>query len=128
MCSPVRLRDPTCAVLTCFAEVRTEILQLAKEAADIKSITITIPAQYHGNIIGQNGTTLNAVIGEDRLVNVSFGNKTKSAETGEDTVVIRGPSEEVARVKAQIERIAEEARDTAIINAYVSVHSRAESD
>lgn len=128
MCSPVRLRDPFCAVLTCVAEVRTEILQLAKEAADIKSITITIPAQYHGNIIGQNGTTLNAVIGEDRLVNVSFGNKTKSAETGEDTVLIRGPSEEVARVKAEIERIAEEARDTAIINAYVSPHSRAESD
>ena len=40
-------------------------------------------------------------------------------------MVIRGPSEEVARVKAEIERIAEDARTTAIVNSYVSHDSAA---
>ena len=112
-------------ILTNFDEnasdVRTEILQLAKEAADIKSVTISIPAQLHSTIIGRGGTTLNAIIGEEKLVNVAFGaGKNSSMDVGENSVVIRGPSEEVARVKAEIERIAEEARTTAIVNSHVS--------
>lgn len=103
---------------------------MAKEAADIKTVTLTIPQNLHRAIIGQGGTTLNAIIGEDRLVNVSFGSKPRSAgesksngkesNEGADLVVIRGPSEEVARVEAEIERIAEDAKNSEIINSHVS--------
>lgn len=100
---------------------------MAKEAADIKSITITIPSSLHRNIIGQSGTTLNAVIGEEKLVNVSFGSSGKKGDAAakpsanEDEVVIRGPSEEVARVRKEIERIAEDAKNEEIVNSHVSL-------
>ncbi|KAK4705915.1 hypothetical protein P7C70_g280, partial [Phenoliferia sp. Uapishka_3] len=109
-----------------LTEVKAEIEQMAKEAADITTSTLTIPQALHRNIIGQGGTTLNAVIGEERLVNVSFGSKAPvngEAKTNgagaEDVVTIRGPSDEVARVKREISRIAEEAKNSEIINSHV---------
>lgn len=103
---------------------------MAKEAADITTSTLTIPQALHRNIIGQGGTTLNAVIGEEKLVNVSFGSKAPvsgepktngAAAVSEDLVTIRGPSEEVARVKREISRIADEAKNSEIINSHVRV-------
>ncbi|KAM0748974.1 hypothetical protein T439DRAFT_58756 [Meredithblackwellia eburnea MCA 4105] len=103
-----------------LGEVRTEIEQMAKEAADITTATLTIPSNLHRNIIGQGGTTLNAVIGEERLVNVSFGSKANGKDSAnDDSVIIRGPSEEVARVKAEISRIAEEAKNSEIVNSHL---------
>jgi hypothetical protein len=107
-----------------LAEVSAEIQQMAKEAADITIVTLTIPQALHRAIIGQGGTTLNAVIGEERLVNVSFGSKPtksngKDSSEGSDAVVIRGPSEEVVRVQTEIERIAEDAKNSEIVNSHV---------
>lgn len=100
---------------------------MAKEAADITTVNLTIPAQLHRNIIGQGGTTLNAVIGEEKLVNVSFGSKPRGSDSkannstgnSEDSVVIRGPSEEVARVRKAIEEIAEAAKNEEIVNSHI---------
>lgn len=111
-------------------EVREEILKLAKEAADISSTTLNIPAKLHRFIIGPNGTTLNAIIGtgDERIVNVRFGSSSTGAAAGskdaknadEDEVVVRGPSDEVKKTVREIERIAEEAKNDEIVNSYVS--------
>ncbi|GAA5925903.1 hypothetical protein JCM1841_004035 [Sporobolomyces salmonicolor] len=95
-------------------DVRTSLLALASDFADLTTSTLTIPSSLHGAIIGQGGTTLNAVIGEDKLVHVQFGS------TGaEDEVSVRGPKDEVERVKGEIERIAEAARNEEIVNSHL---------
>lgn len=116
--------------------MKAELLQAAKEAADIKTVTLNIASKLHRYIIGQGGTTLNAVIGEEKAVSVRLGpqaNRTGESDVqtsaakgdvGEDQIVIRGPSEEVARVEKEILRIAEEAKDTEKINSYVGAFSR----
>ena len=112
-----------------LGEVKEEILKLAKEAADITSTTLKIPAKLHRFIIGPGGTTLNALIGtgDERIVNVRFGStgagKDSKGATGgdEDEVVIRGPSDEVKKTAKEIERIAEEAKNDEIVNSYVSL-------
>lgn len=102
-------------------ELRAEIQSIATEGADITSLTITIPHQFHKQIIGTNGKTLNAIIGEDRLVNVTFGSssKSKGTQAEEDSVVIRGTPKEIERVQKEMERIVVEAKDTEITNSYV---------
>lgn len=41
-------------------EVETELLKLAKDAADVKTEYVPVERKWHESIIGQNGTTLNA--------------------------------------------------------------------
>jgi predicted PilT family ATPase len=103
------------------------INDLAKDAADIKSETLDVEKKWHRHIIGTGGTILNALIGEDGLVNVKVGsqsnknnnNNTKSASTTEeDIVVVRGPSSEVDRVVAQIKQIVEDAKNDDIVNGH----------
>ncbi|KAL7418419.1 hypothetical protein Q5752_006877 [Cryptotrichosporon argae] len=84
---------------------------LASDAADIKTETLDVDKKWHRFIIGQGGTVLNALIGEDQLVNVKVG------ANGND-VVVRGPSGEVDRVVAQIYQIVEDAKNDDIINGY----------
>lgn len=43
-----------------LGEVAKEILKLAKDAADVKSETITVEKRWHDAVVGQSGTTLNA--------------------------------------------------------------------
>ncbi|SPO26104.1 related to SCP160 - involved in control of mitotic chromsome transmission [Ustilago trichophora] len=86
-------------------------------------------AQLHRAILGPNGTTLNAVIGEDRLVAVKLGSsKAGSADKAgstlsEDSILIRGPSNEVERVVKELKRIAVEAEQDSIINGHVAEFS-----
>jgi hypothetical protein len=41
-------------------EVSKEILKLAKDAADVKSEAVTVDKRWHGAVVGNGGTTLNA--------------------------------------------------------------------
>ena len=41
-------------------EVEKELLKWAKDAADVKSQTISVEKKWHNAIIGRGGTTLNA--------------------------------------------------------------------
>ncbi|BGP49126.1 hypothetical protein JCM10450v2_005006 [Rhodotorula kratochvilovae] len=95
--------------------VKEAIGALAGEYADLTSETLVIPTALHPAVQGQGGTTLNAVIGEDKLVHVAFG----AGAGREDEVVVRGPKDEVARVKGELERIAEEAKNEEIVNSHV---------
>jgi exopolyphosphatase/pppGpp-phosphohydrolase len=41
-------------------EVSKELLKLAKDAADVKSETISVDKRWHDAVVGKGGTTLNA--------------------------------------------------------------------
>jgi hypothetical protein len=81
--------------------------------------TLEIDKKWHRFIIGQNGTVLNALIGEDQLVNVKVGSKDKKSNGEDDnSVVIRGQPSEVDRVVSQINSIVEDAKNDDIVNGY----------
>jgi hypothetical protein len=97
-------------------QVKTALEALAGEFADLTTATVEIPTTLHGAVIGQGGTTLNAVIGEDKLVHVQFGDS--------DEVTVRGPKDEVERVCRELERITLDARNEEIVNSHVSPMTR----
>ncbi|WWD19650.1 hypothetical protein CI109_104112 [Kwoniella shandongensis] len=104
-----------------LAAASDAISKLAKEAADIKTEVLDVEKKWHRYIIGQAGTVLNALIGEDQLVNVKVGSSGKGAASNgsdEDTVTVRGPSGEVERVINQIKQIVEDAKNDDIVNGY----------
>ena len=41
-------------------DVEKELLKMARDAADVKSQTITVEKKWHDAIVGKSGTTLNA--------------------------------------------------------------------
>lgn len=98
------------------AAAAAALQELAKGAADVKTENLEVDKKWHRAIIGQGGTVLNALIGEDQLVNVRVGAKAKG--DAEDVVVVRGPSSEVDRVVEQIKQIVEDAKNDDIINGY----------
>ena len=97
-------------------QVKAALEALAGEFADLTTATVEIPTTLHGAVIGQGGTTLNAVIGEDKLVHVQFGDS--------DEVTVRGPKDEVERVCKELERITLDARNEEIVNSHVSRMAR----
>ena len=101
-----------------LASASAALNDLAKDAADIKTETLDVDKKWHRFVIGQGGTVLNALIGEDGLVNVKVGAKAGDASTGEDQIVVRGPTSEVDRVVKQIQSIVEDAKNDDIINGY----------
>ncbi|GAA6024660.1 hypothetical protein JCM11491_003456 [Sporobolomyces phaffii] len=93
---------------------KTAIAALTAECADLVSVTVSIPTALHGTVIGTGGTTLNAVLGEDRSADVQFGHADDP-----DRVVVRGPKDEAERVARELERIADEAAKEEIVNSHV---------
>lgn len=43
-------------------DVAKELLKLARDAADVKSQTVTVEKKWHEAVVGKNGTTLNACV------------------------------------------------------------------
>lgn len=101
-----------------LALVESELLALAKDAADITTRELNVDPKWHRAIIGTGGSVLNALIGEDKLVAVKVGNG--KDDTSSDVIVIRGPSGEVTRVEKEILRIVEDAENDRIINGHVA--------
>ncbi|KAK4684762.1 hypothetical protein P7C73_g5402, partial [Tremellales sp. Uapishka_1] len=103
------------------------IIELAQGAADIKTETMDVDKKWHRFIIGTGGTVLNALIGQDNMVNVKVGSgsgKSQFQANGNakdaDTVVVRGPSDEVDRVVAQIKQIVTDAENDDIVNGHTA--------
>ncbi|PSR98936.1 hypothetical protein PHLCEN_2v4256 [Hermanssonia centrifuga] len=95
-------------------EVEKELLKMAKDAADVKSETITVEKKWHEAVIGKNGTTLNAIIGEDKTLSVKLG-----AEAGDENIIIvRGISADVDRAVKEIKKIVEDAQNDEIVSSY----------
>jgi rRNA processing protein Krr1/Pno1 len=96
---------------------------LASTIPDIEEQTLHIPRKYHKIIVGPNGTTLNALIGDqnDRAtrVNVYVGGKSRDPEKQEDIVIVRGPSKDMQRVVKNINDHVSEAKHTEFITSHV---------
>ncbi|CEH18177.1 Vigilin [Ceraceosorus bombacis] len=106
--------------------VEQELSKAAGLAADLKSEVITVPQKHHRSLVGPNGTTLNAIIGEERLVTVKLGqalSATGGLTPSEDSITVRGPTSEVARVVAELKRVAKDAVEDAIVNGHVEEFS-----
>ncbi|KAG7098781.1 hypothetical protein E1B28_000688 [Marasmius oreades] len=98
-------------------EVAAELLKMAKDAADVKSETLQVEKRWHEAIIGNGGTTLNAIIGEDKALSVKFGINASDSAT-EDTILVRGASADVSRAVKEILKIVENAGNDEIINSF----------
>jgi KH domain len=105
-------------------EVEGELRKLAKDAADVKSETLIVDKKWHDAIIGQGGTTLNAIIGEDKALAIKLGHDAKKLVNGDENdiniIVIRGASADVDLASKEILRIVEEAKNNEIDNSHVS--------
>lgn len=103
-------------------DVQAAIASAAAAAADLRTVHFSVPRKFHSAIRGTDGTVLNAIIGEDRML-VSMGGripvKTVSEPLTEDSIVVRGPGEAVARVVAQIQQVAKDAEQDSIENGFV---------
>lgn len=113
--------DPTSSL-----EAAKEYMQThASTTSDIDEHTLNIPRKYHKIIVGPNGTTLNALIGDqsDRLsgtrVHVWVGGKSRDPDKQDDVVVVRGPTQEVLRVIKNIQEHVAEAKHTEFITSHV---------
>jgi predicted PilT family ATPase len=98
-------------------EVEKELLKWAKDAADVKSQTISVEKKWHGAVIGKGGTTLNAIIGEEKALSIKVGAEAADQST-EDIIVVRGASAEVDRAVKEILKIVEDAKDDLILSSY----------
>ncbi|KAJ7497521.1 hypothetical protein FB451DRAFT_1211765 [Mycena latifolia] len=98
-------------------DVAKEILKLAKDAADVKSETIAVEKRWHDAVVGKGGTTLNAIIGEDKTLSIKVGAEA-SDPSGEDVIVLRGASGDVDRAVKEILKIVEDAKNDEIVNSY----------
>ncbi|KII92894.1 hypothetical protein PLICRDRAFT_172925 [Plicaturopsis crispa FD-325 SS-3] len=97
-------------------DVSKELLKLAKDAADVKSETLTVEKKWHEAVVGSNRTTLNAVIGEDKSLSIKIG--AEAGESTEDIITIRGPRTDVDRAAKEILQIVEHAKKDEIDNSY----------
>ncbi|KAH9176394.1 hypothetical protein EDB89DRAFT_1941161 [Lactarius sanguifluus] len=98
-------------------EVEKELLKWAKDAADVKSQTISVEKKWHSAVIGKGGTTLNAIIGEEKALSIKVGTEAGDQFT-EDIIVVRGASAEVDRAVKEILKIVEDAKDDLILSSY----------
>lgn len=102
-------------------------MKLATDAADVKAVTIEVDSKWHPAVLGRNGTTLNAIIGEDKVLSVKVGQQAKvgpgAAPLGKDDIVIRGPTAEVDRAVKEINKIVEDAKNDEIDNGFVRLPS-----
>ncbi|TFK73937.1 SCP160 protein [Pluteus cervinus] len=97
--------------------IEKELQKMAKDAADVKSQTIVVEKRWHDSIVGQNGTTLNAIIGEDKALSIKFGPDVADAAS-EDTILVRGASKDVDRAVQEILKIVENAQNDEIDNSH----------
>ncbi|CAG8570284.1 5195_t:CDS:2 [Paraglomus brasilianum] len=117
-------------------QAKNELIKAAQDASDFATQSLTIPVKYHRHIIGPKGTTLNKITGGvDTPVSVKFGSlRTGAAERSasaegkrvanmqpsDDLVIIKGPTEEVERVVAEIERVVKDAEFIEARNSYTA--------
>ncbi|KAF9901826.1 hypothetical protein EC991_005621 [Linnemannia zychae] len=105
---------------------KQEVDKLANDATDFATKVLSVPARLHRNVIGTKGSTLNAIMGLEPTTSVRLGlprtaDTTKKAGTPaltEDSIVIKGPKEEVERVAREILTLVEETKHQQVMNSY----------
>ncbi|KAH9485184.1 Vigilin 1 [Psilocybe cubensis] len=97
-------------------DVEKELLKLARDAADVKTETIEVDKRWHDAVVGNGGTTLNAIIGEDTTLSIKVG--AEAGASTEDIIIVRGVSSDVDRAVKEIQKIVENAKNDEIVNSY----------
>ncbi|KIY44457.1 hypothetical protein FISHEDRAFT_51652 [Fistulina hepatica ATCC 64428] len=97
-------------------DVAKELLKMAKDYADVKSETISVEKRWHDAVIGSGGTTLNAIIGEDKTLSIKLG--ADASGDSEDLILIRGVNVDVDRAVREIRQIVENAKNDDIVNGF----------
>ncbi|THG99164.1 hypothetical protein EW145_g7314 [Phellinidium pouzarii] len=113
--SPTASRNPI-EKGTHLDEVGKELLKLARDAADVKSELVPVEAKWHSYVAGKDGTTLNAIIGEDKSLSIKIGHE--AAGETLDFILVRGPSTDVDRAVKEIHAIVKNAKNELIDNSY----------
>ena len=108
--------------------VKQELDKLAHDATDFATKVLSVPARLHKDIIGPKGSTLNSIMGLEPVTSVRLGLGRAGAEVAgkkvagpvltEDSIVIKGPKEEVERVAKEILAVAEDAKHQQIMKSY----------
>lgn len=83
---------------------RDRILAIQKELANIAEVEVSIPSKFHNSLIGAKGRFIRSIMEEYSGVHIHF----PTEGSGNDTVTIRGPAEEVDKAKKQLMQLAEE--------------------
>lgn len=98
-------------------DVEKELFKMAKDAADVRSEIVAVDKRWHDAIVGHGGTTLNAIVGEDKTLSIKVGIEAGDPST-EDVILVRGVSSEVDRAVKEILKIVENAKNDEIVNSY----------
>ncbi|KAG9123017.1 hypothetical protein FRC07_000352 [Ceratobasidium sp. 392] len=102
-------------------EVERDLRKLAADCADVRSEQITVDKKWHSAIIGKGGSTLNAIIGEDKVLSIKVGSQAKTSgdqSLNEDAILVRGPSSDVTRAIEAIKQLVEKAKNDEIDSSY----------
>ncbi|KAI0663525.1 hypothetical protein C8Q70DRAFT_363295 [Cubamyces menziesii] len=99
-------------------DVEKELLKMARDAADVKTQIIEVEKKWHDAVVGRGGTTLNAIIGEDKTLSIKVG--AEAGQPTEDAILVRGISADVDRAVAEIRQIVENAKNDEIVSSYVT--------
>jgi len=98
--------------------------QLAATTSDIDERSVPVPRKYHKIVVGPNGTTLNALIGDvGNNLRVYVGGKSRDPEKQDDVVIVRGPSKDVERIAKNIADHVAEAKHTEFLTSHVEEFS-----
>ncbi|KAI0706832.1 hypothetical protein C8T65DRAFT_651620 [Cerioporus squamosus] len=97
-------------------DVEKELLKMARDAADVKTEVIEVEKKWHDAVVGRGGTTLNAIIGEDKTLSIKVG--AEAGQATEDFILVRGISADVNRAVAEIRKIVEDAKNDEIVSSY----------
>ncbi|ORX98161.1 hypothetical protein K493DRAFT_280708 [Basidiobolus meristosporus CBS 931.73] len=104
--------------------VTKELIKAADDAKDFTVQNLNIPSRFHRLIIGTKGTTLAQIMGTDSPASVKIGSskkgEEKSSDIDENSIVVKGPSEEVTRIVKEINRIVDEAKHHEIMNSFTA--------
>lgn len=99
-----------------LTEVEKEVSKLARDAADVKSELVPVESKWHSAVAGKDGTTLNAIIGEDKALSIKIG--TEAGGSTEDFILVRGASADVDHAVKEILTIVENAKNDLVDNSY----------
>ncbi|KAG2150530.1 hypothetical protein DEU56DRAFT_33581 [Suillus clintonianus] len=94
-----------------------ELLTMVKEAGEVKSQLVPVEKRWHEAVVGQEGTTLNAIIGEDTTLSIKVGAQAGDA-SDEDVILVRGAIIDVDRAVKEILQVVEDAKNDAIVSSY----------
>ncbi|KAI0930260.1 hypothetical protein AcV5_007021 [Taiwanofungus camphoratus] len=98
-------------------DVEKELLKMARDAADVKTQTVPVEKKWHDAVVGKDGTTLNAIIGEDKTLSIKVGADAGDL-SGEDVILVRGVSADVDRAVKEILKIVDDAKNDEIISSF----------